>query len=128
MSETDPNIRKEILAEADAAVNGERNASYGDPTQDFGRTARYWNEHLCAIYERRIAPILAKHPERREDLEGFLDYLVDMVEAEDVATMMMLLKISRISWSPQKRDHWVDVAGYAACGAQCADRHVGGLH
>lgn len=128
MNKTNANLRKEILAEADAAVNGERNASYGDPTQDFGRTARYWNEHLCAVYERRIAAILEKHPEQREELERFLDFLVDMVEPEDVATMMMLLKISRISWSPYKRDHWVDVAGYAACGAQCADRRIGIEH
>jgi hypothetical protein len=124
---TNPSTRKRILETADKAVNGERNASYGDPTQDFARTARYWNEHLCAIYERKIARRIALHPESREDLESFLDYLVDMISSEDVATMMMLLKISRISWSPNKEDHWVDVAGYAACGAQCAETH-GGLN
>jgi hypothetical protein len=30
--------------------------------------------------------------------------------------MMSLLKISRLSWDPTKRDSWVDLAGYAACG------------
>ena len=118
------NMRKHILETADRAINGERNASYGDPTQDFARTARYWNEHLCAKYERAISRL---SPEYREDAEKFLDWLVDLVEAEDVAIMMMLLKVSRLSWSPQKEDHWVDIAGYAACGAQCADKRHGGL-
>jgi len=124
MSVEEHNVRKAILDTANAAVNGERNASYGDPTQDFARTARYWNEHICAVFERRIAHL----PEdQRKEEESFLDYLVDMLESQDVAVMMMLLKISRISWSPQKEDHWVDIAGYAACGAQCADRLPGGL-
>jgi hypothetical protein len=37
-------------------------------------------------------------------------------EAHDVAIMMALLKISRLSWEPTKKDSWVDLAGYAACG------------
>ena len=125
--ETNPATRKRILDATDAAVNGERNSSYGDPTQDFARTARYWNEHLCAKYERIIAPHIEKYPEDKKSLEGLMDFLVDLVEAEDVAVMMSLLKISRISWSPNKEDHWVDLAGYAACGAQCAEARHGGL-
>lgn len=120
--ETD-NVRKHILDSANQAVNTERNADYGDPTQDFARTARYWNEHLCAILERKAK----RHPEL---VESMLDYMVDLVSTEDVAIMMALLKISRLSWSPEKEDHWIDLAGYAACGAECADRsfkYKGGL-
>lgn len=116
------NVRADILAKANAAVNGDRNNDYGDPTQDFARTARYWNEHLIAVFERRT--------KGDPELEGALDYLVDLISSSDVAIMMMLLKVSRLSWSPDKEDHWLDIAGYAACGAQCADqdfRFKGGL-
>jgi hypothetical protein len=41
------------------------------------------------------------------------------VKAHDVAALMMLLKISRLSWTPNKADHWLDIAGYAGCGWEC---------
>jgi hypothetical protein len=34
--------------------------------------------------------------------------------------MLALLKIARLKNSPNHRDSWVDIAGYAACGAECA--------
>jgi hypothetical protein len=37
----------------------------------------------------------------------------------DVAAMLALLKIARLQQSPNHRDSWVDLAGYAACGAEC---------
>jgi len=112
------NTRESILTEALAAVNTERNVDYGDPSADFQRTARYWNEHLCGVLERK----LRNAPD--EKLEGMLDYLVDLIGPEDVAIMMTLLKVSRLSWSPEKRDHWVDIAGYAACGADTMTRRL----
>ena len=33
---------------------------------------------------------------------------------------MILLKISRLAHSPGEMDHWVDIAGYAAIGAEIA--------
>ncbi|MDU0991272.1 MAG: DUF6378 domain-containing protein, partial [Enterococcus faecium] len=44
-------------------------------------------------------------------------YLDTAVCARDVANMMVLLKVARnkASWH---RDNWVDIAGYAACGAE----------
>ena len=41
------------------------------------------------------------------------------VEAKDVAVMMALLKIARIAAGGGKADSWIDLAGYAACGAEC---------
>jgi hypothetical protein len=41
--------------------------------------------------------------------------------------MMMCLKISRISWVPDKEDNWIDLAGYAACGWDCVEREETGL-
>ena len=47
--------------------------------------------------------------------------IVDTVfSAYDVAVMMALLKIARISENPQHMDSWVDLAGYAACGGEIA--------
>lgn len=100
-----PTVRGRVLRTADQYVNGDRNAQYGDPTADFQRTASYWQVYLYSIVERengmfRLTP-------------------------KDVAAMMALLKISRLSWSPEKADHWVDLAGYAACGAECAEKEKG---
>lgn len=98
------NNRTSILHEADALVNGDRNDSYGDPIDDFATTADFWTTYLRRIVERRETFQLQPH---------------------DVAVMMNLLKLSRISWSPDKRDHWVDGAGYLACGWDCVVREEG---
>ena len=86
------NPRRQLLTDADTIINGDRNAAYGPPTQDFDRTAAMWAA-----------------------------YLGRPITAHDVAAMMMLLKVSRIAWSPDKRDHWLDAAGYAACGWECVE-------
>ena len=79
--------RTDLLRQAEQLINGDRNNQYGEPTQDFTRTALMWTAYL----DRPIA-------------------------AHDVAALMCLLKISRISWQPDKQDSWTDLAGYAACG------------
>lgn len=78
--------RGKLLAEAEMAVNGDRNAEYGDPNQDFTRTAEFWSTYLGVP----ITP-------------------------QQVGVMQILLKVSRSAWSPGKRDHYLDIAGYAAC-------------
>ena len=95
-TETAMNRRSELLREAETLVNGDRNNAYGPPDQDFQRTADLWTIYLNG---RRI------------------------IEAHDVAIMMALLKISRLSWEPTKRDSWVDLAGYAACGYDIITKH-----
>lgn len=95
-------VRTSILSEADHLVNGDRNVSYGDPTADFSRTAELWGTYLRGVAARQ-----------------------DVIGPADVAVMMILLKISRLAWSPDKRDSWVDIAGYAACGADCAEQQWG---
>lgn len=87
------NARAEVLRTAESLVNGDRNAQYGDPRQDFQRTADLWTTYLDGKTE---------------------------IEPHDVAIMMTLLKISRLRWSPEKLDSWVDGAGYLACGWDCA--------
>lgn len=94
-------VRRDLLNEAAELVNGDRNCQYGDPIGDFKCIADMWSAYL-----RRKQEI----PESFE------------LEPHDVAALMSLLKISRIGWSPEKKDHWTDLAGYAACGYDCTLR------
>lgn len=89
-------MRGGLLAEADSLVNGDRNNAYGPPHQDFARTAG----------------MLTADGYRKLDVKGN----PVAIDAHDVAIMVMLVKVSRLSWTPGKRDSWVDIAGYAACG------------
>lgn len=77
------------------AVYGPRQAAYGHPRDNFQRTADLWNGYLTAA--KGDAPIL---------------------NATDVAQMMVLLKMARLMQTPAHRDSWVDIAGYAATGAR----------
>lgn len=95
------NNRSDILAEATSLVNGARNSDYGDPMDDFATTAGFWSIYLQRIILARGGLVLKPH---------------------DVAVMMDLLKTARLSWSPEKRDHWADKAGYTACGWDCVVR------
>lgn len=109
-------VRRELLDEAADLIDGDRNTTYGDPNDDFSRTAAYWSIHANGVLKRKLAEEgLVLDPEVSAVLENLFD-------AHDVAIMMMQLKISRLSWSPGKRDHWVDAAGYSACGFDCVDR------
>jgi len=83
--------RTAVLEDALAAVNGERSQSYDEPEDNFGRTAQLWSAYLT----------------------------VD-ITAVDVAVLMVLLKIARLMHTPGHVDSWVDIAGYAACGADVA--------
>ncbi len=82
-----PTPRQEILAEASRITANDRNVDYDEPERNFGRIAALFSVYL----EKEIKP-------------------------HDVAVLMMLTKVARIMTSPGKRDHWVDSAGYAACG------------
>jgi hypothetical protein len=88
--------RTGVLTEAKALITGDRNNSYGPPTQDFARTAGALNAYGY------------RGPDGRE------------LQAHDIALFIMAVKMSRLMWTPAKRDSWVDVAGYAGCGYECA--------
>lgn len=86
--------REALLEEARGLITGDRNNAYGEPTQDFDRTAGV----LTALGFRLIdSPIRSHH----------------------VAIIIAAVKMSRLMWSPAKRDSWADLAGYAACGWEC---------
>lgn len=103
MDQPERNARARVLQTAESLVNGDRNVQYGDPIDDFRRTAALLETYLKGIFDK---------------------YGSVHIEPHDVAILMILLKVSRIVWSPGKEDHWIDVAGYAACGADCVERET----
>jgi hypothetical protein len=100
------NKRSEILRTAETLVNGDRNRQYGDPKSDFRKIAALWETYLNGTHERHM--------------EEGLPATQIFIEPHDVAVLMILLKVSRLSWSPEKEDSWADAAGYVACGWDCA--------
>ena len=87
--------RKEILAAANKVVHAEdMDHDYGSPENNFETIAKLWTAYLDAVFDERLE-----------------------LNARDVAAMMILLKVARAATST-KCDHWVDIAGYAACGGE----------
>lgn len=83
--------RAECLHTAEEIVTKDRNSQYGEPEDCFALIARLWT-----------------------------DYTAVSLNSADVAAMMILLKVARVRNGKAKDDSWVDMAGYAACGAECA--------
>ena len=81
--------RQQVLSIAEDLVMGDRNRDYSDPRENFGQTADLWAAYLGVA-----------------------------VKPHDVAVLMILAKVARLSTSPGKQDNWIDIAGYAACGAE----------
>ena len=89
--------RNEILEQARKCVCGDREQDYGSPEQNFQTIASFWEVYL----KKSVPP--------GTDL---------CILPEDVAAMLALLKIARISSGHAKDDNWIDLAGYAACGGE----------
>lgn len=87
--------RSAVLAEASKLITGDRNSAYGEPSQDFTRSAGAANAYGY------------RGPDGRP------------LQAHDIALLISLVKISRLMWRPDHRDSWVDLAGYAGCGYEC---------
>lgn len=81
--------RAETLDTAKKCVCGQREADYGSPENNFKTIADLWS----AYKKVEFTPV-------------------------DVTMMMALLKIARIVGGSATEDSFVDLAGYAACGAE----------
>jgi hypothetical protein len=90
--------RGKILREAEGLITGDRNKNYGSPTENFDTTAALWNAQLG----HKLKPG-----------ESFT--------ATDVALLMVQLKMARLKTSTSNRDHYLDIAGYIACGYECQE-------
>lgn len=74
-----------ILQEASDLLGGDRQDSYGDPSENFERIATMISAYLG-------------HP----------------VTPSQVAVMMVLIKVSRLASSPDHADSFIDMAAYSA--------------
>lgn len=94
--------RHSILATADSTVNGARAEVYGGPEDSFKLIASFWEPYIAAKCVGQDTDVC--------------------INPEDVAVLMSLMKVARLAASPNHEDSWVDLAGYAACGAELACR------
>lgn len=94
--------RSECLDYAKDIVLGDRESTYNGPEDSFRTIAELWSTYLNA--------------------KG--NILLQGITPSDVAAMMGLLKLARIAASPDHGDSWVDLAGYAACGAEVSTSPV----
>jgi hypothetical protein len=86
--------RSEIIRQADDIINNARARQHGDAHSSFKAVAKLWSE-ICG----------------RE------------VGAHEVCLMMIALKIMRAVNTPDHADHWRDIIGYAALGAEISEAH-----
>ncbi len=81
--------REKILEEAKRIVSQDRQHTYDHPQRNFARIAEMWSAYAGGTFT-----------------------------PDDVAAMLILMKVARLSSSPWLRDSWVDIAGYAALGGE----------
>lgn len=87
--------RVDLLETAIEITSKKHDEDYGTPNANFLRTARLWSAYIG--YD---------------------------IKPEDVAAMMVLMKVSRARSNPRKTRNWAGMAGYAGCGAEvCASKH-----
>lgn len=80
-------IRGQLLLDAKRTTEQEREAEYGSPSKNFGDIAAAWSLILGTG-----------------------------ITADQVALMMLQLKVMRLAHDPSNRDSWLDAAAYAAIG------------
>lgn len=98
MAKKSPRI--EMLETAMGLTGGDRDVEYGDPMVNLRHNAELWSTYLVQKYS--------------------LDHLT--ITEEDVAHMMVLLKVARTFSGNVKRDTYVDAAAYAAIAGEMAER------
>ena len=98
--------RLDTLKAAAECVCGSREEDYGSPENNFRTIASLWNSYL---YGAGL-------------MENPTPHVWKGIKPKDVAAMMALLKVARIAGNRSKPDNWVDLAGYAACGAEISAR------
>ena len=83
-----------ILDDAARIITGDREKTYGDPGKNLRCIANLWEMYL--------------------DGRGLISENSDSLRPEDVANMMILLKVARLINDKKHRDSMVDICGYAA--------------
>ncbi len=93
--------RETVLEEAKRCICQDRQNQYGEPEDSFFTIAQFWSTYL--VGEHKLSHILSK---------------------EDVAIMMVLLKVARTNGHKHHVDNYVDMAGYAALAAELAQNEL----
>lgn len=93
--------RETVLEEAKRCICQDRQNQYGEPEDSFFTIAQFWSTYL--VGEGKLNHILSK---------------------EDVALMMVLLKVARTNGHKHHVDNYVDMAGYAALAAELAQNEL----
>ena len=93
--------RETVLEEAKRCICQDRQNQYGAPEDSFLTIAAFWETYLSAKYERPIE-----------------------LTRDDVAIMMVLLKVARTIGHTHHTDNYVDMAGYAALAAELAENEL----
>lgn len=83
--------REQTLQEALKIVTKDRQNAYGTPEDNFSCIAGLWSSYLGVP-----------------------------ISSQQVAVLMILLKVARSKSSPAYSDNYVDICGYAACAAEVA--------
>ena len=78
-------LRSDILDEAKIIITGDRQKAYGPAKDNFQKIASLWSVYLGKV-----------------------------VDVNDVANMMILLKVARSLGPSWKDDNYIDICGYAA--------------
>lgn len=87
---------EEIFEAAQQCVCVDREEDYGNPEGNFKTIVNFWTSYINAKYNIFVP-----------------------FTPEDVALMMALLKIARMTHG-KKADNYIDLAGYAACAGEIA--------
>ena len=95
MAQPNTHLTKALLLDTAKETVAGRGRNYGTPEDNFARIANHWEMFLVNRYG-----------------SGF------SLTPGDVAVMMALMKIARLEHDPRHADSWIDLAGYAACGAE----------
>lgn len=88
--------REILLEQARQIVTQDRNSAYGNPEDNFRDIANLWS----AYWRGRVGDFTPM----------------------DVAMFMVLMKTARLKNNQIHRDSLLDIAGYAACGADIQER------
>ena len=86
--------RGEILDQAKKTICNDRQDSYGEPENSFPVIAKFWETYLSEILHTDIK-----------------------LSARNVADMLCLFKLARITTGKFKEDNYIDLCGYSAIAA-----------
>lgn len=95
-------VKIPLLHQAEALINGQRQADYGGKLQNFTQIAMGFNAVLAAKLNAPITP-------------------------DDVALLMLQVKIARLAKSPLHKDSVLDIAGYAGCLDKLQEERAAGV-